>query len=101
MELDEKERGKIVAEEKLRMETRKEYMRENIGGLRGMGPWGGGRGFHGFHGHCHGGFVLLRFLFLGLALFGLYSLWHSTACGRSFGGDVAPHAVAAQMVPAQ
>lgn len=99
MELNEKERAKIVAEECLRMETRKEYMRLNIGDMRGMCPWGGGRGFHGFHGRCHGGFVLLRFLVLALALFGLYSLWHPTPSGRSFGTDVAPRA--AQAIPAQ
>jgi hypothetical protein len=99
MELNEKERGRIVAEEKLRMDTRKEYMQEHLGGPRGMCPWGGGRGIHGFHGHCHGGFVLLRLLVLGLALFGLYSLWHSTPCGRPYGGEVAPRA--AQAVPAQ
>jgi hypothetical protein len=99
MELNEKERAKIVAEECLRMETRKEYLRLNIGDMRGMCPWGGGRGFNGFHGRCHGGFVLFRFLVLALALFGLFSLWHHTTCRQSFGGDSAPHA--AQAVPAQ
>jgi hypothetical protein len=101
MELNERERAKIVAEECLRMETRKEYMRVNIGGMRGMCPWGGGRGMHGFHGCCHGGFVLLRLLFLGLALFGLYSLWHHTPCGHSFGGDGAPRAATVQVAPVQ
>lgn len=36
MELNEKDRGRFVAEEKPRMETRKEYPGENLGGPRGM-----------------------------------------------------------------
>ncbi len=75
MELNEQDKERIIAEEKLRMETRKEFFKENFGGMRGMGRWGGGWNGYGCHGHrCGGG--IFKVLILGLVIFGLCHLWH-------------------------
>ena len=81
MELNEQDKERIVAEEKLRMETRKEFFKENFGGMHGWhGRWGGGWHGNGCHGYrCGGGFF--KALILVAVLFGLCHLWHHTACG--------------------
>ena len=75
MELNEQEKEKIVAEEKLRMETRKEFFKENFGG-GGMwrGRWGGYG--HGCHGMRCGGGGFLKGILLALLVIGLFHLWH-------------------------
>jgi hypothetical protein len=74
MELSQDEKDRIIAEEKLRMETRKEFFKENFGHGGWGGHWRGGwRG--GCYGHrCGGG--LFKVLVLGLVIFGLCHLWH-------------------------
>lgn len=78
MELNEQEKERIVAEEKLRMETRKEFFKENFGGGRWGGGWHGGYGCHGYR--C-GGFGFFKALLLVVVLFGLFHLWHRPYCG--------------------
>ena len=80
MELNEQDKERIIAEEKLRMETRKEFFKENFGGMGWRGRWGGGWHGYGCHGYrCGGGFF--RILVLGLVIFGLCHLWHRGAYG--------------------
>ncbi len=75
MELNEQDKERIIAEEKLRMETRKEFFKDNFGGMGWGGRWGGGWHGYGCHGYrCGGG--LFKVLVLGLAIFGLCHLWH-------------------------
>ena len=80
MELNEQDKERIIAEEKLRMETRKEFFKENFGGMHGPGGWGSPwRG--GWHGYRCGGFGFFKGLFLALVIFGLFHLWHHPYCG--------------------
>lgn len=79
MELNEQDKERIIAEEKLRMETRKEFFKENFGGMGWHGRWGSR--WHGYGCHGHHGFGLFKILVLGLAIFGLCHLWHGPTCG--------------------
>jgi hypothetical protein len=100
MELNEQDKERIIAEEKLRMETRKDYFKENFGGMRGMGRWGGGWHGYGCHGYrCGGG--LFKILILGLVIFGACHLWHRPYCGGYPGyyGSPAPQAAPAPPAP--
>ena len=100
MELNEQDKERIVAEEKLRMETRKEFFKENFGGMRGMGRWGGGWQGYGCHSHrCGGG--IFKVLILGLVIFGLCHLWHRPYCGGypSTYGSPAPQSAPAPQPP--
>jgi hypothetical protein len=77
MEFGQEEKERIVAEEKLRMETRKEYFKENFGGMGWGHRWGGH--WHGCHGRCGGGF--LKALVLILVIAALFHFWHGAPCG--------------------
>ncbi len=93
MPITEEEKQYIIEEETLRFETKKKLMQEEFGrwGHRGMG-WGG-------HGHCgrhYWGFGFMKVLILGLAIFGLFHLFHGRACGWQPGYYGAP----AQSAPA-
>ncbi|SRR5579871_5205477 len=85
MELNEQDKERIIAEEKLRMETRKEFFKEHFGGMRGPGgwgsPWRGGWHGYGCHGYRCGGFGLFKGLVLAAVIFGLFHLWHRPYCG--------------------
>jgi len=81
MELNEQDKERIVAEEKLRMETRKEYFKEHFGGMHGMGRWGGGWHGYGCHGYRCGGFGFFKGLLLAAVIFGFFHLWHHPYCG--------------------
>jgi hypothetical protein len=100
MELNEQDKERIVAEEKLRMETRKDYFKENFGGMHGMGRWGGG--WHGYGGHCYryGGFGFLKGLLIVVAIFALFHLWHRPYCGWGPGYYGYPAYPAPQSAPA-
>jgi len=74
MELNEQDKERIIAEEKLRMETRKEFFKENFGRGGWGGPWRGG--WHGYGCHRPFGLGIFKVLVLGLVLFGLCHLWH-------------------------
>jgi hypothetical protein len=76
MELSQEEKDRIVAEEKLRMETRKEFFKENFG-RHGWG-WRGGWQGHGCHRPCGGGFV--KVLVIALIIFAACHFWHNS-CG--------------------
>ena len=78
MELTEQEKERIAAEEKYRMEIRKEVLKEHFGGWN---RWGHGGGWYGYGGHCHRGFGLFKVIVLGLVIFGLCSLWHRGGYG--------------------
>ncbi len=80
MELDSKEKDRIIAEEKLRMETRKEYMKEHFGG---MGWRGRHMGWNG--GCCHRGMGFLRGLVLVAALVAIFHCWHRGPYGGPCG----------------
>ncbi len=76
MELNEKDKERLLAEEKYRMEIRKDMMKERFGHWgRGGSCCGGGCGC----GH-RGGFFKL--LFLGIALFAVLHCFHW--CGGRF-----------------
>lgn len=81
MELNEQDKDRIIAEEKLRMETRKEFFKEHFGGMHGMGRWGGGWHGYGCHGYRYGEFGLFKVLILAAVIFGLFHLWHRPYCG--------------------
>ena len=69
MELSQEEKERIIAEEKLRFETKRQLIREQWGG-----PWSGwGRGYGGWGNSCghRGGFW--RGLFVGLLVWALFS----------------------------
>lgn len=96
MELNEQDKERIVAEEKLRMETRKEFFKENFGGMHGWGRWGGGWHGYGCHGYrCGGGFGLFKVLVLGLVVFGLFHLFHRPCYGPYYGYGYCPPAQSA------
>ncbi len=76
MELNEQEKERIIAEEKLRMETRKEFFRENFGRGGWGGPWRGGWHGYGCHGYRCGGFGVLKGILLALLIVGLFHMWH-------------------------
>jgi hypothetical protein len=101
MELNVKEKERIIAEEKLRMETRKEFFKENFGGMGWRGRWGGGWHGYGCHGYRCGGFGLFKVLILGLVIFGLCHLWHRAPCGAYPGyyGNPASQAAPAPQPP--
>lgn len=97
MELSQEEKDRIVAEEKLRMETRKDFLKDNFGGM-GRGPWGGGHGCgHGYG--CHR-FGFLKGLLIIVLLFGLFHFWHRPFCGGYPGYYGYPAYPAPQMAPA-
>jgi len=81
MELNEQDKERIIAEEKLRMETRKDFFKENFGGMHGWGRWGGGWHGYGCHGYRCGGFGLFKILVLGLVIAGLCHFWHRPCYG--------------------
>jgi hypothetical protein len=82
MELNEQEKERIIAEEKLRMETRKDFFKENFG----RGGWVGG----GCHGGCHR-FGFLKCLFIAAAIFAVCHFWHRPYCdGPGYYGGNAP-----------
>ncbi|HEY5038018.1 MAG TPA: hypothetical protein VIJ93_02990 [bacterium] len=77
MELTEKEKERIAAEEKYRMELRNDRMKE----YAGWGRCGHGGGCYG--GHCHRG-GWFKLVFLGLAIFAFCHWCHHSyngACG--------------------
>ncbi len=97
MELNEQEKERIVAEEKLRMETRKEFFKENFG----RGGWGM-RFRGGWHGGCYGGGCchrggILKCLLIVAVIFAACHFWHGPYCaGQGYYGCQAP---AAQTAP--
>jgi hypothetical protein len=99
MELNEEEKGRIVAEEKLRMETRKDFIKEHFGQGGCGGPWRAGWHGYGCHGHRCGGFTLFKILILALVIFGICHLWHRPYCGWNPGYYGYPPAVAPQTAP--
>ena len=76
MELNEQDKERIIAEEKLRMETRKEFFKEHFGGGHWGGPWCGSWASHGCHGYRCGGFGFFKGLLLAAVIFGLFHMWH-------------------------
>ena len=95
MEFSQEEKDRIVAEEKLRMETRKDYLQEHFGGMGCHGHRWGGR-WHGCHGRC-GGFI--RALILILVVAALFHFWRgSSSCGPC--GYNAPAQYQSQTAPA-
>lgn len=101
MELNEQDKERIVAEEKLRMETRKEFFKEHFGGPHGWGGWRGGwhgAGCHGYGYRCGGGFF--KGLLLVVVLFGLFHLWHRPFCGYGAPGYYGYSYPAPQSAPA-
>lgn len=99
MELSQEEKDRIIAEEKLRMETRRDFVKEHFGGFHGMGHWRGEWRGYGCHGH-HLGFGFLRILVLALAIFGLFHLCHRQACGWAPGNNGYIASPAPQSAPA-
>jgi hypothetical protein len=100
MELNEQDKERIIAEEKLRMETRKEFLKENFGGGHGWGRWGGGWHSHGCHGYRCGGFGLFKALILAAVIFGLFHLCHRPYCGYpGYYGYPAPQSAPAPQPP--
>ncbi len=90
MELSQEEKDRIVAEEKLRMETRKEFFKDHFGGM----GWRGGWGHHSYYGHgCHRGFGFVKGLLLAAVIFGIFHLWHHP-CGPYYGYACPPAAQA-------
>ncbi len=76
MELNEQDKERIIAEEKLRMDIRREFFKENFGRM-------------GWHSYGHGGFCgygrpwgfgLFKALVLGLALFALFQWGRHSHC---------------------
>lgn len=99
MELNEQEKERIIAEEKLRMETRKEFLKENFGGMHGWGRWRGGWQGYGCHGYRCGGFGFFKALLLVLVVFGLFHLWHRPCFGPTSGYGYYPPAASSAPVP--
>ena len=86
MELTDKEKERIVAEEKARLEARAEFMHEHWHGCGG-----------GWHGR-HRGFGLFKLLFLGAVLFAAFHCWHrpyGSCGGYGYGAPVPPPAASA------
>jgi len=96
MELNEQEKERIIAEEKLRMETRKEFFKENFGGPW-RGHWGGG--WHGYGCHRSWGFGIFKALILALIIVGLFHCWHRPCYGPYYGYGYCPPS-APQSAPA-
>jgi len=96
MELNEQDKERIIAEEKLRMETRKEFFKDNFG----RGGWGHFRGGSYAYG-CHGGhrFGFLKGLLLAAVIFGVFHLCHRNYCGWG-PGYYAPYPMQPQAAPA-
>jgi hypothetical protein len=95
MELNEQEKERIAAEEKYRMEIRKEVLKEHFGGWNRCGHGGG---YYGYGCHCHRG-GWFKLVFLGLAIFALCHWCHHSyngACG--YGSN--PPAASAPAAPA-
>jgi hypothetical protein len=92
MELNEQEKERIIAEEKLRMETRKEFLKENLGkegcGMPFRGGWYG-RGCYG--GGCHRFGFLKCLLIAAVIVFAVCHFWHHNYCGGPgyYGGNPA------------
>jgi hypothetical protein len=93
MELNEQEKERIIAEEKLRMETRKEFFKENFG----RGGWGGHMPFRGaWYGRgCYGGGChrvgFLKVLVIAGVIFAACHFWHRPYCdGSYYGGYQVP-----------
>jgi len=90
MELNEQEKERIIAEEKLRMETRKEFFKENFGRGGWMGHLPGmlfrGGSFRGgwYGGGCYGGgchrFGFLKVLVIAGVIFAACHFWHRPYC---------------------
>jgi len=96
MELSQDEKDRIIAEEKLRMETRKEFFKENFGHGRWGGRWRGGWQGRGCHYHYGGGFV--KILLVALVVFAACHFWHHD-CWPGYGYYGAP-AYPMQQAPA-
>src|ERR1700722_16081724 len=77
MELSQEEKDHIIAEEKLRMETRKEFLKENFG--HGGYGWRGGWHSYGCHRRCGGG--LFKVLAVVAIIFVACHFWHHSYCG--------------------
>jgi len=77
MELSQEEKDHIIAEEKLRMETRKEFLKENFG--HGGYGWRGGWHSYGCHRRCGGG--LFKILAVVAIIFAACHFWHHSYCG--------------------
>ncbi len=94
MPITEEEKQYIIEEETLRFETKKKLMQEEFGrwGHHGMG-WGGRCG------HRYWGFSFMKVLILGLAIFGLFHLFHGRACGWQPGCYNNPAPQSAPAVP--
>jgi hypothetical protein len=96
MELNEQEKERIIAEEKLRMETRKEFFKDHFGrGGWGM-PFRGGHFRGGWYGGgCYGGgchrFGFLKVLVIAGVIFAACHFWHRPYCdGPGYYGGSAP-----------
>lgn len=100
MELNEQDKERIIAEEKLRMETRKEFFKENFSGMGWHHRWGGGWHGYGCHGYRCGGFGFFKIVLLALVIFGLCHLWRGPACGWGPGYYGYPPVSAPQSAPA-
>ncbi len=73
MELNQEEKDRIIAEEKLRMETRKDYVKEHF---EGPGCCGRRWGWHGHGCHRHGFWGFMRLLVILLVLGAVFHWWH-------------------------
>jgi hypothetical protein len=98
MELSQEEKDRIIAEEKLRMQTRKEFFQENFGHGRWGGPWRGGWGGYGCHRHCGGGFF--KVLLIALVVFAACHFWHNGCMNNPCYGYGAPAYQIQQQAPA-
>jgi len=76
MELSQEEKDRIIAEERLRMEARKEFIRENFG--HGGWGWRGGWRGYGCHRPCGGG--IFKVLVIALVIFAVCHFCHNS-CG--------------------
>ncbi len=98
MELSQEEKERIIAEEKLRMETRKDFLMNNFGQGGWGGHWRGGWYGHGCRRHCGGGFF--KVLLVALIVFAACHFWHHSCMnGPGYYGYGAP-ACPAQSAPA-
>lgn len=94
MELSQEEKDRIVAEEKLRMETRKEFFKDHFGGMGWRGGWG-----HYGYGHCHRGFGFMKGLLIAAVIFGIFHFWHHPCYAPYYGYACPPAAAQAPMPP--
>jgi hypothetical protein len=100
MELSQKEKDRIIEEEKLRLETRKEYLKDNLEGMGCGNKFGGGCGC-GCHHRCgHWGF--LKGIIWLVVIVALFHFWRwSPGCGSNgycpSAQPQAPAAMAPQM----